>query len=169
MPIDREQLKYLELGADIEDVVEIDNQDAQQIDKIADLEERVQALTNGLDNLFALVKSLRDDFNKEKDRLISEAIEQKKRDKKAEIPVGTVLYGSTHGLNYFLEVKEDGFYVGTIKYDSLSAAAEAVSGVRRSGWTFWKLPNGQTVKEVYKNIDSLYKKDEEVDIENGRE
>ena len=45
---------------------------------------------------------------------------------------------------------EDGYYIDNVKYYSLSAAAEAVSGVRRSGWTFWKLVDGTTVKEAFR-------------------
>lgn len=53
---------------------------------------------------------------------------------------------------YILMVDEDGAYrVGNEKFASLSAAAEHVSGVRRSGWTFWSLFDGRTLKEVYKD------------------
>ena len=50
---------------------------------------------------------------------------------------------------YVLSIKHDRYYIGTTGYDSLSSAAEAASGVRRSGWTFWKMPDGRTVKEAY--------------------
>jgi hypothetical protein len=49
-----------------------------------------------------------------------------------------------------MEVEIDGYRIGNFKYASLSAAAEVVSGVRRSGWVFWKLPSGETLKELYK-------------------
>jgi len=66
------------------------------------------------------------------------------------IPIGTPLIGtSTRGGTVVLNVNADGYYVNGIKYDSLSAAAEAVSGVRRSGWTFWKTFDGRTAKEVF--------------------
>lgn len=144
-----EKLKCVALGMEPDEIIEID--DKQHGDKLTELEQRIFHLTNGLDNLFKMVKDLRDDLNKEHDRIISELIEKKKSERKAEIPEGTVLYGSTHGLNYFLQVKDGAFWVGDKRYDSLSAAAEAVSGVRRSGWTFWKLPDGRTVKEVFKD------------------
>lgn len=66
------------------------------------------------------------------------------------IPFETTFIGKTNGDYYFLKSKNDGFYVGDSKYQSLSAAAEAVSGCRRSGWTFWKLPDGRTAKEVFR-------------------
>ena len=73
-------------------------------------------------------------------------------DEKQNIPVGTTLMSnSQRGGLRFLTVGADGYYVGSTRYDSLSAAAEAISGVRRSGWTFWKLTDGRTVKEVYKD------------------
>jgi len=69
------------------------------------------------------------------------------------IPVGLVCHGVTSKSHFllFLEVEEDGYIVGATKYDSLSAAAQAVSGVRRSGWTFWKLASGTTLKEAFKH------------------
>lgn len=68
------------------------------------------------------------------------------------IPVGTVAIGITEKsqFKFYLTVLENGYQVGTKVYDSLSAAAEAVSKVRRSGWTFWKLMDGRTMKEAYK-------------------
>ncbi len=67
------------------------------------------------------------------------------------IPIGISLLGqSKHGPR-ILSVTEDGYYVGSTQYQSLSAAAEDVSGIiRKSGWVFWKLPNGKSLKEVYK-------------------
>jgi len=56
------------------------------------------------------------------------------------------------GFPRILTAREDGYYIGNIKYNSLSAAAEDVSGiVRKSGWVFWKLPDGRTAKEAFKN------------------
>ena len=66
------------------------------------------------------------------------------------ILIGVSLLGnSTRGGTHVLSVKHDRYYIGATGYDSLSAAAEAASGVRRSGWTYWKMPDGRTVKEVY--------------------
>lgn len=123
-------------------------------EKIAVIEQRIYELTNSMDSLFTIVKNLRltvEKNNIENDRKIAE-----KEIKNKKIPVGVVLTGTTTkkglcaGITYFLTVREDGFYVGETKYPTLSAAAEAVSGVRRSGWSFWKLENNKSVKEVYK-------------------
>lgn len=66
------------------------------------------------------------------------------------IPIDISLIGqSMRGGIHVLSVKPNKYHIGTSEYESLSAAAEAASGVRRSGWTFWKMPNGKTVKEVY--------------------
>ena len=66
------------------------------------------------------------------------------------IPINTSLVGqSARGGLHVLSVKPDKYYIGTSGYDSLSSAAEASSGVRRSGWIFWKTLNGKTVKEAY--------------------
>ena len=71
---------------------------------------------------------------------------------KSAIPIGTVLTGSSRGKNFLAVVEAvDRIKVGNTLYPSLSAAAEGVSGVRRSGWAFWKLPDdGKTVKEAFK-------------------
>jgi len=70
------------------------------------------------------------------------------------IPIALECYGSTESNPFlmFLTVEEDGYRIGTHKFASLSAAAQAVSGVRRSGWTFWKLPDGTTLKEAFKDV-----------------
>jgi len=68
------------------------------------------------------------------------------------VPIGLECWGTTEKVPYLLtmDVEIDGYRIGNFKYTSLSAAAEAVSGVRRSGWVFWKLPSGETLKELYK-------------------
>jgi len=68
------------------------------------------------------------------------------------IPIGTTCLGATEKspFLYYLTVKADGYTVGSQKFASLSAAAEAISFVRRSGWTFWKLVDGRTLKEAYR-------------------
>jgi hypothetical protein len=66
------------------------------------------------------------------------------------IPIGTSLVGtSVKGGIHVLTVAMDAYYIGITKFDSLSAAAEAASGIRRSGWTFWKMSDGRTIKEVF--------------------
>jgi len=69
------------------------------------------------------------------------------------VPIGLECWGTTEKVPYLLimNVEIDGYRIGNFKYSSLSAAAEAVSGVRRSGWVFWKLPTGETLKELYKS------------------
>lgn len=69
------------------------------------------------------------------------------------IPIGTVCYAATEKspLLYYLTVEADGYVVGANTFQSLSAAAEAVSHVRRSGWAFWHSLDGRTLKEVFKD------------------
>lgn len=69
------------------------------------------------------------------------------------LPLGISLIGTSQksGISV-MTVHADGYYLGLNRYDSLSAAAEEASGVRRSGWTFWKLPDGRTVKEAFGRI-----------------
>lgn len=89
---------------------------------------------------------------------ISTATKEKKRDRldpdpdvnKDGVPFYLNFIGITRGTPYVLSVMPDAYYVGNRPYATLSAAAKGVSGVRRSGWTFWKLPDGRTAKEVFK-------------------
>lgn len=155
MAASAEEMKCVALGAeDLEELVEIDPQPQQEPatmeQKIEALEVRLTHMTQSLDCLFQILKEIRDESRHDRDQQIDEAIKKKKKEQKVEIPEGTTLHGSSRGLNYFCQVRSDGFYIGETRYDSLSAAAAAVSGVRRSGLAFWRMPEGKTVKETYK-------------------
>ena len=69
----------------------------------------------------------------------------------ANIPPGTLLFGKSGKKEAILVVTETGFFIGQTRYNSLSAAAKIVSGIRRSGWSFWKTANGRTAKEAFSN------------------
>jgi len=67
------------------------------------------------------------------------------------LPLYISVIGSTRLGPRILYVADDGYYLGNDKYTSLSAAAETASGIiRKSGWAFWKLPDGRTIKEAFK-------------------
>lgn len=72
------------------------------------------------------------------------------------LPIGLALVGTTKGVQHVLVTGQDTYTVvplfdgPTHSYPSLSAAAEAVSGVRRSGWTFWKVEDGRSIKEAFR-------------------
>lgn len=113
------------------------------------VEERMNLLD---ERLTSLTKA----FNAVNSAIVKDSRQQAEYDKtgnyanKDGIPIGISLLGqSTRGGTHVLSVKHNGYYIGTMEYDSLSAAAEASSGVRRSGWTFWRMPDGRTVKEAY--------------------
>lgn len=127
------------------------------VTKSATLEERVAALQRHIEELaaaFHAVNSIRI-----KDKRQSGIIETNKTpsvvlDEGTKnydgIPIGIALLGiSSRNGTRFLTVEVDGYYIGSKRFDTLSAAAEYTSGVRRSGWTFWKLPDGRTVKEAF--------------------
>ena len=140
------------LGEDFEiQEVEIEAPPETTEGRLSFLEHISKQHTESLDSLYRIVKEIRGrTVNQEQiDRNIDKA---KAKD---EIPVGTILKGMTQGTPFWCVVKPDGYYVGINRYESLSAAAQAVSGVRRSGWTFWHFDNGKhegrTVKEVYRD------------------
>jgi len=146
--------KYVALGEEGPELemVEIGPQPVTQEEKISAIEIRVNQLALSIDSLHSIIKKLRDRTEAKRDYAISEKIEKIKSDGK--IPEGTVLVGITKNVPYYCEVKNGAFYIGITRYPTLSSAAEGVSGVRRRGWTFWKLSggkhNGKTVKEVFK-------------------
>lgn len=71
--------------------------------------------------------------------------------KPSNIPSGTLLFGKSIKApkESILVVTDDGLFIGETKFNSLSAAAKKVSGIRRSGWSFWKTADGRTAKEAY--------------------
>lgn len=68
------------------------------------------------------------------------------------VPLNMSLIGHSKFGARILFVAEDAYYIGNEAYNSLSAAAEAASGiVRKSGWVYWKLPDGRSLKEALKD------------------
>ena len=66
------------------------------------------------------------------------------------IPIGISLVGISTGEDvHVLVVADDGYYTNQLRFDSLSAAAEAVDSDAKDGWTFWRLSDGRTVKEAF--------------------
>jgi len=114
------------------------------------IEERVAALQRQVEDLvkaFHTINSIRVKDKRQQEIYDDPNFANANKDG---IPIGLSLMGSSvRGGIHVLTVNADGYYIGITKYDSLSAAAEVVSGVRRSGWTYWKLPDGRTIKEVF--------------------
>jgi hypothetical protein len=68
------------------------------------------------------------------------------------VPLNVSLIGHSKFGARILFVAEDAYYIGDEPYNSLSSAAEAASGiVRKSGWVYWKLPDGRSLKEAFKD------------------
>lgn len=66
----------------------------------------------------------------------------------------TSFIGFVGNTPHILTVDAEGKYIVNKKeYSSLSSAAESVGApVRKSGWVFWKLADGRTIKEAYGNL-----------------
>jgi len=116
------------------------------------IEERLDSLTRQVEQLtaaFHAVNSVRVKDRRQQ-KVYHEFGDLLTETNKDGIPVGLSLVGqSQRGGMHILTVDKNGYRIGNKPYESLSAAAEASSGVRRSGWTFWKLPDGRTAKEVF--------------------
>jgi len=114
-------------------------EDLSVVDRMRAMEARINQLT---ELIHSGLRSL------SKDRRGSDNAYSSDRD--GVIPVGTIFMGtSQRNGTLILTVADDGYYIGNTKYGSLSAAAQSASGVRRSGWTFWKLADGRTAKEAF--------------------
>lgn len=139
------------LGEDVgEEIVEVREERPADIEgRLSAVEKQMIHITNAHDSLFSMVKQMSDNMSKESHKQIEATVKEKKSD--MVIPEGTVLNGKSKGLSYFLNVKDGAFYVGLTRYESVSAAAEGVSGVRRSGWAFWKFPDGKSIKEAFRD------------------
>lgn len=64
------------------------------------------------------------------------------------IPINTILMGVVNGTPHVLYVNRNYYTVGRYNYDSLSAAAKAITGKRRNGWEFWKTPSGERIGDT---------------------
>lgn len=114
-------------------------------DEIADLKLKLDSITE----MFYL---LRKRYSKSKEQSVDKIIDGALFNKDG-IPLNSSFIGFTQNSRYpyILIIDANGDYkVGNNTFTSLSSSAEFVSGVRRSGWTFWKLLDGRTLKEVYK-------------------
>jgi len=110
------------------------------------MEDRITALENMIANIMAVNISSQN----KPDTRSSNAYDNIPTNKD-DVPIGISLIGLTKYGPRILTVGKDGYYVGPTKYNSLSAAAEAESGiVRKSGWVFWKLADGRTAKDAFK-------------------
>jgi len=122
-------------------------------ERIAFLEEQMQYWAASQDSLYSLIKDMRREIQEL--RHIDQDSRIEDGQDKLNVPIGTVLRGTTKGVPFWCYVKDDGFYVGITRYPSLSAAAEGVSGVRRSGLVFWRIDggkfDGKSVKDIFKN------------------
>ena len=116
---------------------------------IHNVQENIAHLTKTVDAMGKMIHMLRGESNtKEAVKAVTNAVFNKDG-----LPLNTVYIGQTKKVEapILLTVEADGSYkIGQMTYKSLSAAAEAVSGVRRSGWTFWKTFEGKTLKEAFK-------------------
>jgi hypothetical protein len=115
--------------------------------RIKILEEQVRAMSRVIAKL---KKKLKDQGNADDNCVAAAPSENLNKDG---IPINTLCIGVTEKSLFpcYMMVREDHYDVGSAKFASLSAAAEAVSKVRRSGWTFWRLTNGVTLKEAFKD------------------
>ncbi len=87
---------------------------------------------------------------------MSEKIDPTPTHNKEGLQIGLILRGESKGRFFTLEVLDDGYCCsdGSI-YESLSGAAQGVSGNRRSGWKFWTdvagTPIGETTGRFKRN------------------
>jgi len=117
-------------------------------DNIKDLKKQISFLKN---QLKVIKKVLKNHNIKYKRKQTNNTVYNKDG-----IPLNSTYIGYTKKskIPFILSVDKNGrYFIKNIEFESLSAAAEYVSGVRRSGWSFWKnINNGKTLKEMFKEI-----------------
>lgn len=112
------------------------------------VEDRLSALENMLVSILEITKGNAQIADKPDNNLNAYVGMPRNKDG---LPLNISLIGSTKFGPRILYVSEDGYYLGNDLYTSLSAAAEAASGIiRKSGWVFWKLPDGKSIKSTFK-------------------
>lgn len=116
-------------------------------------EQRIKILEEQVTHMSRTITMLKKKMKKSNNAYAGTAAAADESLNKDGIPIHTVCTGATSAspFLFYLTVLKNGYQVGSKIYESLSAAAEEVSGVRRSGWAFWKLPGGTTLKEAYKD------------------
>jgi len=133
------------MSAQTQKIVDIKANPTNMQEEVADMRFKLEAIN---EMFYALRKRFRKKNKSEQNIEKAEDIFNKDG-----IPLNSSFIGFTKKSVYpfVLIVDENGLYkVGSKKFKSLSSSAEFVSGVRRSGWTFWKLFDGRNLKEVYK-------------------
>jgi len=122
--------------------VSVSNKELSVEEKLAVVETRLALMTRAF-----LASRL--ELKEIKEKMLN-CIKPQSENRRGTIPTGTILYGTTKGKKCLLIVLgPNKMKVGNEEYPSLSAAAEAVSGVRRSGWAFWCTEDGKTAKEFF--------------------
>ena len=132
---------------------------AKVFEETRDQEKQIDMLNSKIATIESLVTYLYQKIEKDEEDVnvyTEPATVQKSKDtlittdlNKDGIPVNTVLIGVTCGRPFVLTASRYDYSVGDKRYDTLSAAAEGVSGNRRSGWVFWKTFDGRTAKEAF--------------------
>lgn len=89
---------------------------------------------------------------------LTERLEQKQEKtstlNKDRLPIGMVLKGDSKGKTHKLEILDNGYLCESGEIvATLSAAAEEVSGNRRSGWAFWTDGQGTPIGEITGRFD----------------
>jgi hypothetical protein len=109
-------------------------------DKVEGVEQRIENIEGQMSEVLEIMKSMIEYTKK---------IGENRGDlNKDGVPIGLILHGTTGGKSYRLKVEKEHYIVGENNFKTLSAAALAVSGNRRSGFVFWKLPDGRSVGEL---------------------
>ena len=114
-------------------------------------DERLAVLEQQISYLITLINALRARVKRESESIYAgEPLDAPHGLNKDGVPIGLVCIGETEKRQFpvCLVIEKEHYSVGSKQYPSLSAAAEDISGVRRSGWAFWKLPDGRTLKQA---------------------
>ena len=150
-----DERKVLPIGSDSVTEIEEDKKDTNDLsiqNRVDLLEDKVANLRTLITHVLQMIKyqgSIGEINNKQstsKDQ--QKNVFENKDLNKDGIPINTILTGITNGIPHVLYVNRNYYTVGRNNYDSLSAAAKAITGKRRNGWEFWRTPSGERVGDT---------------------
>jgi TPP-dependent indolepyruvate ferredoxin oxidoreductase alpha subunit len=135
-----------ELQAAIKESKRIESELAAQDDEVRSVTATIiPAPQNALERRVLQLESQLEEMSK----LLEEKQESKVTLNKDNLPIGMVLKGESKGQTHKLEILEEGYLCSNGEIvATLSAAAEEVSGNRRSGWAFWTDSRGTPIGEI---------------------
>lgn len=139
--VDRESIKSICLGEEPQ-VIEIEAEIKRASTRLTGVEIELRNLRESMQEALEEIKGALDILLTNKDGIPYMTKLKAISTVKGEFPEGKA---------FELVVTTKGYEINGQCYNSLSAAAEGVSGNRRNGWEWWKTETGTTAREAFRS------------------